>query len=212
MELLHVLERLNRKERFFLFKTVINDHCFTLSDRIRQQLQEQISLDIPRTAFFAIDYHLDWLYAALMLHQSKDTNKIYPTDDVHVNQNQEDIDLIIAYRDTEYYHIVLVEAKGTLTWTNKQLQSKVQKLQRIFGANFELCPPDVKLYFVLSSPRKPQRINVSEWPQWLFGNDGQLRWFQLEVPNDRLKITRCTDAGTPNYDGAFWTYGEQSQR
>lgn len=206
MGLLHVLERLNRKERFFLFKSVIDDHCFVLSDHIRHQLQEHLSLDIPRTAFFAIDYHLDWLYAALMLHQTKDVTKLYKIDVVRINENQEDTDLLIAYRDTASYHIVLVEAKGTGTWTNKQLQSKVHKLQSMFGVHLEQCPADVQIHFVLTSPRKPQQTILDGWPAWLLGKDGQPRWFPLAIPNDRLEITRCTDAGTPSQQGAYWTY------
>ena len=61
-DLLELLESFNRKERFFLVSQAVGR--FQLSDDFRRELGEEINLKIPRGAFTAMDYHLDWLTAA----------------------------------------------------------------------------------------------------------------------------------------------------
>jgi len=204
MDLVNILERLNRKERFFLFKLVIDKTSFVLSDDLLKRLQTVTSLTIPRTAFFATDYHLDWLYAALTLYKEQDMHGVFSITNVAVNNNQEDIDLIIAYKEEGYYQILLVEAKGTGSWTNKQLESKIRKLQAIFGAKLEQCPPDVQVRFVLASPKKPKRVKVSNWPSWVLSANGGVSWIPLDIPPDRLQFTRCDQNRIPSNLGTYW--------
>ena len=64
--LLH-LEEFNRKERFFLVGMALGNPEFRLGEEFRERLAQKLSLQVPRDAFVAMDYHLDWLAASLFL-------------------------------------------------------------------------------------------------------------------------------------------------
>ena len=127
-DLIGLLKRFNRKERFFLITQALT--C-QLSDDFRLALGGTVDLQIPHDAFMAMDYHLDWLTAALYAHEHGKADLIYENPQQQIIKgNQEDIDLLVAFPEGEKYHIVLVEAKGATGWTNKQMQSKADRLTR----------------------------------------------------------------------------------
>ncbi len=170
-ELIELLESLNRKERFFLVKQALGN--FQLSDDFRRELGRATDLDIPSGAFAAMDYHLDWLAAALCAHESGDIGITFDNPQQHDNTqkrlvrgNQEDTDLLIAFKSDEQYHIVLVEAKGATNWNNEQMKSKADRLKQIFGHEGtryrEVIP-----HFCLVSPSCPEKLRKSEWPGWM---------------------------------------------
>jgi hypothetical protein len=105
--------------------------------------------------------------------------------DTYIRGTQEDCDLIIAFNST----IILVEAKVGESWSNSQLTSKMRRLKRL------KWPEDLKLYFVLASPRPHERIKFEEWPDWAFKSKDNLEPFRivLGLPSeskDWLKVTR----------------------
>ena len=63
IHLIELLESFNRKERYFLIRQAVGG--FKLSDEFRRELGNATGLAIPQDAFAAMDYHLDWLTAAL---------------------------------------------------------------------------------------------------------------------------------------------------
>ena len=69
-DLIEVLEQFNRKERFFLIGQALGNEDFPLSKSFRKALGEEIGIDIPRGAFAAMDYHLDWIAASLRAYQA----------------------------------------------------------------------------------------------------------------------------------------------
>ena len=65
--LLEYLESFNRKERFFLVGEALGNPAFRLSSDFRTRLGAVFGLAIPNDALVAMDYHLDWIYASLVL-------------------------------------------------------------------------------------------------------------------------------------------------
>ena len=199
LDLLQLLESFNRKERFFLISHALGK--FQLSDDFRNQLSDEIGQEIPKDAYTAMDYHLEWVTAALYAHKSGDAERIFanPQQEI-IKGNQEDTDLLVAFNDGEQYHLVLVEAKCATGWTNKQMKSKAVRLSQIFG-------PDgmryfrVKPHFCLASPRRPRQLKASEWPEWMSNDDGSYFWIKLRFPKGRKMVTRCESNGRRSAQG-----------
>ena len=201
LDLIELLESLNRKERFFVISQALGN--FQLGDNFRRELGETIQLSIPAGSFTAMDYHLDWLTAALYAYERGDAEKLFdnPQQQI-VRGTQEDIDLLIAFRDSERYHIVLVEAKGATGWTNRQMRSKADRLSEIFGSQGDRYP-EVQPHFCLMSPRPPQRLEASQWPEWMRKDEGFYR-LELYFLRGRKKVTRCDADGEPSVDGTHF--------
>ena len=133
IDLIEILESFNRKERFFLISHALglrsnsDEPAFSLSNCFRKQLNTNIDVAIPpepEGVFVAMDYHLDWLQAALILaHTNQDEKSKFcngSKEDQVIKGTQEDIDLLVAFKAGEKFHLILVEAKAYSGWTNKQ--------------------------------------------------------------------------------------------
>jgi len=148
-----------------------------------------------------MDYHLDWIYASLYCAE-KGTTEFITDNPLGLNSNQEDIDFLIAFKKVEIYHLVLIEAKAESGWTNKQLGSKVEKLRSIFGFNTYQWK-NVKPYLLITSPRKPVNLEIDALPTYLKRSIDDI-WFQLNIPEHLIKITRCDEKGKPSINGSKW--------
>ena len=198
-DLIKILESFNRKERFFLIREASGEKAFSLSEDYRKKLASAICIDeIPCNAFVAMDYHFDWLYASLFL-ADKSCEEGPFCNDIEVSTGtQQDIDLLVAFKSEEIYHLILVEANRAYgSWNNKQLAQKSNRLRKIFGKDPEKRWSNVKPFFCMTSPRKPQTTERPEWPEWMT-NKGSIRWFELGVPSCRRKLTGCDKDGKPN--------------
>ena len=112
--LIKILESFNRKERFFLIAQALGcsnggEPAFSLSDSFRQLLDEKLELtnigaaipQEPAMVFVAMDYHLDWLQAALILaHTSQDEKFEFDNEGQIIMGTQEDVDLLVAFKAT----------------------------------------------------------------------------------------------------------------
>jgi hypothetical protein len=105
----------------------------TLSDGFRAKLDETLSIEVPKNAGWAFDYHLDWLAVALSLYSEGKTCDHLPEigritndlgkapddaatcDKLLMEGNQQDADLLIAYDKT----LVVVEAKAGKSFARK---------------------------------------------------------------------------------------------
>ena len=200
--LIELLESFNRKERFFLISQAVGE--FQLSHDFGRELAKAIKVDVPHGAFTAMDYHLEWLTAALHAYECGDVDKIFdnPLQQV-IKGNQEDADLLVAFEGSGDWHIVLIEAKGATGWTNAQMQSKASRLGQIFGFEGDRYPGVVP-HFCLVSPRPPQQLKASAWPRWMSNDDGSYIWFPLKFPGRRRMVTRCTVDGERSADGSHF--------
>ena len=172
--LLH-LEEFNRKERFFLVGMALGNPEFRLGEEFRERLAQKLSLQVPRDAFVAMDYHLDWLAASLFLAANEGNPGPYKRDKNIISATQEDIDLLVAYESEEGCHIVLLEAKGVTAFSNAQFRHKMERLNAIFGSR-DVEGADALPHFVLVSPRPPELLDFDCCSDWMRGQDGKPLW------------------------------------
>ena len=200
--LLELLESFNRKERFFLVSQAVGE--FQLNDDFRRELGKAINVDVPHDAFTAMDYHLEWLTAALYAYECGDVGRIFDNAPQQVIKgNQEDTDLLVAFEGSGDWHVVLIEAKGATGWRNAQMQSKASRLGKIFGSEGDRHPGVVP-HFCLVSPRPPKQLCVSKWPRWMCNNDASYIWLRLKFPEPRKMVTRCDADGKRSAEGSHF--------
>ncbi len=217
--LLDFLDRLNRKERFFLIGQALGNPTFSPDAAFLADLAKAVTADFPEPdqIHCFMDYHLDWLYAALILSTSDGNGPFEspafppakPSDPPwNVNANQEDIDMLLAFEQAATTHLVMVEAKAATGWTVKQIASKSRRLRRIFGEDgcaFENVQP----HFVLMSPSRSKALDKKlaaypdRPPAWML-SQGKLSWAELRMPKDRLLIIRCDEKGNAAKTGEHW--------
>jgi hypothetical protein len=200
--LIDILRSFNRKERFYLVGAALGNPAFRLSRDFIDKLNRALNVDVPADAFCAMDYHLDWLYASLVLASGGQPDGLRPNIDRLVKGTQEDIDLLVAYETADDCHILLLEAKGVTGWTNKQMKHKADRLGTIFGADG--APLDgVVPHFAMLSPNRPKRLKEAKWPDWMRPG-GSAVWIELPIPPGLRKVTRCDDQGRPSWQGTSW--------
>ena len=133
--LVKALDRLNRKERFWLLSDAVGrevpdnvKRAIVLNPKFIEKLQNTLRTgDNPtltiEDAWWAFDYHLDWLFVVLAFapeyqldYHPHNYIKGTQNGDEYIKGTQEDCDLIIAFNST----IILVEAKVAGSWSNPQ--------------------------------------------------------------------------------------------
>lgn len=206
--LIDFLIAFNRKERFLLIGTALGNSSFLLSAEYRTNLKKAVGLKIPSIAFAAMDYHFTWLYAAVVLAELGETPKtalhrVLDNAEGIVRGNQEDIDLLIVFDAEDTTHIIAVEAKGVIGFTNRQMASKADRLKEIFGENGDLHP-NVSPHFVLTSPKESRNLSSKGWPAWMTPN-GHIPWVELAIPPGLLRVSRSNAAGKASAQGKHWT-------
>lgn len=199
------LEKLNRKERFFLIGMVLGNPKFKLDPMFQQRLSTKFNVVIPDTAFVAMDYHLNWIYAAAALtFSSPESGRIYENASGAIDGTQEDVDLLVAFEDVSgLSHLIMLEAKGVTAFSNSQFEHKINRFKSIFGETGDRWA-EIKPYFGLVSPRKPKGLHYDLCPAWLKVGD-KIPWFEMSIPSDRLTVFGCDEKGRPNKERAFWT-------
>ncbi|HXG36429.1 MAG TPA: hypothetical protein VNL15_05625 [Dehalococcoidia bacterium] len=199
------LQSFNRKERFYLISMALGNSTFKLSLDFCKKINKEFSLQLPEHCFVAMDYHLDWLYAGLVL--STHTGELKPFANAskdEISGTQQDIDLIVAYEDEKLNtHIILLEAKGATSFSNAQMRSKAERLTAIFGEEEGRRWPNVIPHFALASPRRPSQLLFDSWPRWM-ANGQQLRWIQMDLPVGLKSVERCDPHGKASRLGTHW--------
>lgn len=192
------LDAFNRKERFYLLNQALGG--FGLAPQFRNQLTPLVGVAVPSNAFVWMDYHLDWVHAALELrsdtpsevptifYESPNFRELDPTSSaVYINHDQEDIDLLVAFERNNTRHLIFIEAKGETSWSNSQMSSKVLRLTKIFKG----IPDDIRPTLVLASPVPPSQLEVPEGADpWVKDSSGTWRYLKLDPPKGRRKIER----------------------
>ena len=171
----------------------------SLGDEMRRQLEQILGLPnpIPEGAFVAMDYTLDWLFAAIQLTEGaspRDTHP-WPAAENALKASIEDIDLLVAWVSADGKpHTILVEAKGYTGWSNKQMASKAARLKAIFPDRLEEKFDD---HFVLAGPKESKGLMTNDWPEWM-RRDGRVHFAAIPDPGDRMAVQRCTCEGDPS--------------
>lgn len=199
-QIINNLHNFNRKERDHLMK-------FALSEspdypEISENLWDRIAPNGPGSEkpdkakmFIGMDYHLNWLFAALKLSEKHTSSQLQPQPNTWpeslkdkpsrppIQDNQEDVDLLVAFRgDGNTLHLVLIEAKFDTGWGSKQFRSKAQRLNAIKAVTDEYNHLNVEWKFVLASPSHsgPARgafapSSLSQLPDWISQGAGEAK-------------------------------------
>jgi hypothetical protein len=203
------LRLFNRKERFYVVKQA-TEGGFEIDKTFKQLLEKELGIVITdQSAYMAMDYHLDWIYASLFLaNQPEDntdiTKRIFDRDNELITASQEDVDLLIAAPDTSNSNItnlIMIEAKGATSWTNEQAESKANRLKTIFQAGtFEHI---LKPHYLIWSPNPSQKLKFECFPEWaLLG--GVVPHIKLNMDENLRKVTRCNQLGKNDSEGKYW--------
>jgi hypothetical protein len=201
MDFIDALESFNRKERFFLVGWALGNKRFALSQSFRDELGTKLNLVVPEDAFVAMDYHLDWVFASLWGAKPAQAAGPYMNNG-EIWATQEDVDLLVAFKDQEVTRLIMIEAKAATGWTNKQLKHKAERLKAIFG-DCSGARDGVTPYFLIASPGKPVNLDTEPWPAWMKRNEKAI-WLPMFMPAGLQRITRCDEAGRPSVSGTHW--------
>jgi len=205
--LIENLRRLNRKERFFLIGMALGKPDFGLDAAFRERLSAGFGVAVPDTAFVAMDYHLNWIYAAAALaFGTPIRGAVHDNASGAIDGTQEDVDLLVAFEDDSgLNHLIMLEAKGVTPYSNRQFEHKMSRLRTIFRENGSSRWPQTQIrpYFGLASPRNPVKLRRCLCPDWLRVN-GQIPWLKMTLQG-KLTVFRCDEEGRPNKESAFWT-------
>lgn len=175
------LEDFNRKERYWLIRNALGepDKPVPLARSFCDSLSKETGLDVPQDAWWAIDYHIDWLFGALQAYLGQETSGVYQTE--LLTGSQEDFDFVVAYDKT----LILIEAKAMGHWKPAQYESKFGRLGKLEESLFNACGLTVKSLAL--SPRKPTKKIGSGW-------------VELSMDRERTHftvLTRSPDAKNP---------------
>jgi hypothetical protein len=217
-ELEQKLAHFNRKERFLLVGQALGNPAFALGEPFRNSLAELLHRPVPHEAYCAMDYHLDWLFAAVMWAEGKvHPGNLMPREfvasatgmptDLTVTGNQSDIDLLIAWTDSRNRgQIALLEAKGFSGWSNKQMGYKLARLGAMFGEADSPRFEDVDVHLVLVGPKPPTDLELLG-PSWALGPEGgKAKYFlPLHPPaTETFAVQRVTNDRKPSKTGSHW--------
>lgn len=212
--LIERLRALNAKERYWLLRQALG-HSFVPAPPFIAALAAAAGLPVPdpvqqAQAFMAMDYHLNWIHAALSAEEfpsrprrrkdmpSNPCNGLSGPDEVWaIQDNQEDVDLLLAYPCTQaglsLVQIILVEAKAAMPLDPGQLKFKLRRLQHIVGFARRGGSPfafDVRLVLMSPHARLPAlAMDASLYPDILPG---------ASLPHLRLRLS--DHAGSPEDD------------
>jgi hypothetical protein len=214
--LANALERFNRKERNLLIRDILGRPGETLSldsdfcERLAKAVG--ISKEFLHGAWWATDFHFDWLAGALLTFMKGETLSRRDNDSKLVMGNQEDLDLVVVAHvpSTESPdHLILIEAKSHGHFTTRQYRSKVSRIERLYAFYRELekeSPHKISFHYLLFSPTKPTKLvpmllpwqsNVETVPEHIH--------LKFAFPNSSiLSVTRCNDNGVPDIEGHHW--------
>jgi hypothetical protein len=200
LNLLDALRRFNAKERFYLVGHFLGNPDFTPDPKRLAELEEMTDLpsgtlvEAPNK-FCAMDYHLDWLNGALELAFLNRTRGDRVGN--RITGSQEDIDFLLAFdthNQSNRYHIVLVEAKGVISFSNSQLDSKLKRLEDIFFVDGRQQRfQNLGVHLVLAAPKRPSENRLHRQPE-----NWKHAFINLPMPEKIFKITRTDKADKPD--------------
>ena len=203
LRLIECLSAFNRKERYYVVRKLLGNASHPPAPSFRHELGSELDLTIPADPWWAMDYHLDWMYAALVLARDNAPERVYEHTGI-IRAQQEDMDLLLAYDDGDTTHLIFVEAKGVTGYSNQQMTSKMDRLAQIFGQDGKAWP-GVTPHLVLLSPKPPSnKLKMQAWPQWAAPR-GEFAWIPLCIPENLKRVTRCDAQRHRDQTGNFWT-------
>lgn len=217
----HRLSVFNAKERFALIQRVTGMSIAPSPAFLAETLQScGIEANAGRV-FCAMDYHLDWLYAALMKDQLDPEPMPLVADEYGsfpVTGRQQDADFVMCFTaknadGNPVTHLLLIEAKGVGAWDSDQVAEKLKQYRAMrpaFARNPHVCPR-----LVLMSPDDPRRKESRQSTRFRglladFKDFGEVAWVKMPMPETHM-VNRLRDEGRK--DGPFtrWKVSNRSR-
>jgi len=213
--LANILERFNRKERNLLIRDILDcpgktpplgdDFCGRLAKAVG------ISKEALDGAWWATDFHFDWLAGALLTFMKGESVTPRHNSSKLVMGNQEDVDLVVvAHVPTAEtpHHLILIEAKAYGRFIPDQYRKKMARLERLHAFYRELeeeSPHKISFHYLLYSPAKPGLDPMFLPWQSKIATAPAHTHLTLTLPRSSiLTVTRCEDKGIPDIKGAYW--------
>lgn len=191
LSLIDRLKCFNAKERYWVVHAALGH--FKPSREFLEDAAKAAGVPPPvigcpdKSIFLAMDYHLNWLCAALWvaltpsakagtpisnrrspsanMTQDHGTAGLLGNGRALMENSQEDVDLLLAYpRPDGITQVILIEAKCTGTFTPSQLGSKFSRLEGILdsiGKEGFVGASNVNVKMILMSPSRPSSKNAS---------------------------------------------------
>jgi hypothetical protein len=199
--LAEILERFNRKERNLLVRDILGhaEAKLRLSSDFIERIRVATNVTLDADAWWATDYHFDWLFAAVMMFLGRAVPDQEHANTGIITGTPEDADLIIA----EGNHLILVEAKAYSNFSNEQVDSKRLRFDQLRA----LAGDVLDLHLLLMSRTQPQKLAVPDGVQ-------PLRWIPLRI-DGRVTISRverCNGNGKADAAGINWRVVEAPAR
>jgi hypothetical protein len=194
-----ILEEFNRKERNLLVRDILghSEEKLRLSDDFLKRIHDATGVTLDADAWWATDFHFDWLFAAAMLFVGTATAGQVQADAIPplMTATQEDADLVVA----DGKHLILIEAKAYGSFSNERIKEK----RRRFNQLRELFGSSLDLHLVLMSPVAPQKLHYPEGIK-------PLPWLQLMIGANVTvcRVERCDASGNTGKAGGHWTIVE----
>ncbi|SOC37295.1 hypothetical protein SAMN05892877_10498 [Rhizobium subbaraonis] len=223
--LVECLRLFNRKERYWLIRNALGEKNqeLPLSNSFRERLGKVIDTNIPADAWWALDYHIDWLFGALVLDRTPEDAESKPIENPCVSEenepprrlirgNHEDFDFVIAFDRT----VVLIEAKGVTSWGNGQLSSKHQRLcewerfsEQVQIGHKKMAEPP-RIIVVLMSPKESGGLSKLDWPKSVNDSGNAAKFLTMDFTGapEKFRVPeRCVvrdEKAKAAFDGDHW--------
>ena len=188
-----ILEGFNRKERNLLAREILGhgQSSLCLTEVFVRQIEDRSGLKLAFNPWWATDYHIDWIVAAVMMF----TEQIVPESRQHrrtgvTTATQEDFDLVIA----DGQHLILVEAKAHGAWSQKQFDRKHKRFEQVRS----LAGDRLKVCLLLMSPKKSEGLKIPD------GSGVGWLPFNIDTSLTSYRVTRCDAQGEPGIKGDHW--------
>jgi hypothetical protein len=223
------LKAFNRKERDHLVKFAFcqEPRAPELADGFWKMISDEPIQPKPKQLFFAMDYHLNWLFAAILTAADEEKDLQSKTWDnkwkvqlsasekeLHpypVKGNQQDVDFLVVWFSelSNALEIVLVEAKLDSAWDSDQFKSKKTRLDLIKRvsekSNLGLGVINWRLLLVSPKDQAPssKEFNVDlikNKQDWMLDDSHQLWHRTLPVPHNLQRVTRTEKNKNGGYD------------
>jgi hypothetical protein len=217
--LANILERFNRKERNLLIRDILGDPGTLprLASDFCERLAKTVAItkESLESAWWATDYHFDWLAGALLTFMKGETQNPQENGSGLVKGNQEDVDLVVVVHVPAAktpHHLIMIEAKGYGHFTNEQYENKIARLEKLYAFYRKLeeeSPRKITFHYVLYSPTSPPNLVPKRLP-WQSnvgtGSEHVHLMFTLPKPagSSILAVKRCNDKAVPDKEGSFW--------
>lgn len=193
--LVSVLETFNRKERNLLVRDILGrpEETLHLGHDFLGRLNALLDISLAADAWWASDYHFDWLFAAAKLLRKTASLDVAQAQGANpMTWTQEDADLVIA----DDRHLILIEAKAYEAYDNAQFERKRLRFDQLCD---EMDGSGIKLQFLLMSPREPRKLR---YPAGM----APYKWLRLrlDVKVVVCRVERCDASGKRAKDRGYW--------